>query len=267
LSNFILRALTGTLFVAIIIASIIWNEYYFFSILFLLVTVLSLLEFYKLAASDGIKAQKYMGIFVAVLLFLIVLPLPDHRVSVLMSILLPGIFSIFIIELYRKQDKPFNNIAFTLLGIIYIALPFTLLHKIILGAGGTNIVLGYFFILWTNDTTAYLVGKNFGKRKLFERISPKKTWEGSIGGGVLSLGVAYMMAQYFHELKLQEWLIIGVIIIVTGTLGDLVESLFKRSINSKDSGTILPGHGGLLDRFDGLFVSIPFIWTYIHLFT
>ncbi len=126
-------------------------------------------------------------------------------------------------------------------------------------------LLGYFFILWTYDTGAYLAGSKFGKHKLFERISPKKTWEGAIGGALLALTIAYIISLYFTSFSMTNWMIIAIIIIITGTLGDLVKSSFKRSINIKDSGNIIPGHGGILDRFDALFLSAPFVLCYLYI--
>ena len=119
-------------------------------------------------------------------------------------------------------------------------------------------------ILWTNDTFAYVVGKKFGKRKLFESVSPNKTWEGTIGGAIFALALAYIMARYFRELYRSDWLIIAGIIVVFGNLGDLIQSKFKRSFNVKDSGNILPGHGGILDRFDGVYMAAPFVFAYIQ---
>ena len=120
-------------------------------------------------------------------------------------------------------------------------------------------------MLWANDTGAYLVGVKFGRTKLFERHSPKKTWEGFIGGALISAGVALIISHYFTELEWQQWVIMAVLISFFGTTGDLIESMFKRSINVKDSGGILPGHGGLLDRFDGLFLAVPVVYAYLYL--
>lgn len=120
-------------------------------------------------------------------------------------------------------------------------------------------------MLWTNDTGAYLAGRFFGKHKLFERISPKKTWEGSIGGGILTIGVAFILSVYFTNLDQTNWIVLAILVAVFGGLGDLVESMLKRSLNIKDSGNLLPGHGGILDRFDGLLLSIPFIYSYLYL--
>src|SRR5690606_24914284 len=184
------------------------------------------------------------------------------------------LFLPFVIELYRKSKTPFVNISYTIFGVFYITLPFAMLYHI----GFYNnhqfssefsyaLIWGFFFILWSNDTGAYLSGKYLGKHKLFERISPKKTWEGSIGGAILSIVVAYVCSMYFDEITSKDWIIVAIITVIFGSLGDLVESMLKRSLNIKDSGNILPGHGGILDRFDGLFLSIPFIYAYLTLIT
>jgi phosphatidate cytidylyltransferase len=172
------------------------------------------------------------------------------------------------IKLYKKfERKPFTNIAFTFLGIVYVAVPFVLLNVAVFRDGSYNyqVILGALLILWASDTGAYFAGTRFGKRKLFERISPKKTWEGFVGGAVLALIFAWGCSLYLHSLRPQDWIIVGVLIIVGGTFGDLIESLLKRSIEIKDSGDSLPGHGGFLDRFDGLLISAPFIAAYLKL--
>jgi phosphatidate cytidylyltransferase len=128
-----------------------------------------------------------------------------------------------------------------------------------------HIIFGILFILWASDTGAYFSGILFGKKKLFKRVSPKKTWEGSIGGAILALLFAYGFSKYFNDLTLIQWLVAALIIVIAGVYGDLVESLFKRSIAIKDSGTSIPGHGGFLDRFDGLLLASPFVAAFINL--
>ena len=147
-------------------------------------------------------------------------------------------------------------------------MPFVLLNVIAFEGGRYNyeVILGSLLILWASDTGAYFAGTHFGRRKLFERISPKKSWEGFIGGAVLALGFAFGASRFMHSLSFQQWMIVGLIIIVGGTFGDLIESLLKRSIEIKDSGDSLPGHGGFLDRFDGLLISAPFIAAYLEIF-
>lgn len=179
------------------------------------------------------------------------------------------------IKLYKKfERKPFTNIAFTFLGLFYVAVPFALLNIAAYENGIYNfqIMFGCLFILWASDTGAYFAGTLFGKRKLFERISPKKSWEGFAGGAILALAFAYGLPYFFEWIGVMSfltpnyWMIIGAIIIIGGTFGDLVESLLKRSIEIKDSGDSLPGHGGFLDRFDGLLISAPFIVAFLEIF-
>jgi phosphatidate cytidylyltransferase len=155
-----------------------------------------------------------------------------------------------------------------ILGLFYVAMPFSLLNIAVYENGHYNfeVIFGCLFILWASDTGAYFAGTLFGKRKLFERISPKKSWEGAVGGAILAVIFALIIADYFDSLEKWQWLTISAIIIVGGIYGDLIESLLKRSIEIKDSGVSLPGHGGFLDRFDGLLISAPFIVAFLEIF-
>ena len=175
------------------------------------------------------------------------------------------------IELYNKKDEPFFNITHTMFPILYVALPFGLLilannlfpdyHK----GYHAELILGFYFALWSNDTGAYLFGKAFGKHKLFERISPNETWQGSIGGAISAISVSIITGYFFDSLPTWRWVGIGLIISIFGSMRDLVESLFKRSMMVKDSGNIMPGHGGILDRFDGLLIASPFVFVFLLL--
>lgn len=270
MNNFLKRLFTAVFFTGILLGSVLWNQYSFFA-LFFIISLLTLHEFYSLISFDQIRPQFLTGYMTSgVLLVTSALVLSSLLPPVLIVLSIPFMFFCFIYELYTKSDKPFVNIAITVFGIIYIAVPFALLLYIPFSTRAEsvyhpNIVVGYFFILWANDTGAYLLGMAFGKRKLFERISPKKSWEGSIGGLGSALIVAWCCSVWFHDLNYIQWTITGIIIVVTGTFGDLSESLLKRSLNIKDSGKILPGHGGLLDRFDALLVSVPFVTAYLVL--
>jgi phosphatidate cytidylyltransferase len=228
-------------------------------------------EFYRISIKERIRAQKNYGIFIGTLFFisnyLFAQKIVDYKIYI---ILLPLLFFIFINELYRKNKKPFSNIAYTLLGIFYIALPlstfnFFVFHSSLSVNYSPNILLGFFILLWATDTGAYIFGVSLGKHKLFPRISPKKSWEGFFGGAITSLTTAYIISTFFIELPLIHWVVISLIIIIMGTFGDLVESLFKRSIHIKDSGKIFPGHGGILDRIDSVLLSAPIIFTYLQL--
>jgi len=268
-TNLTQRIITGLLGSAGIIAGICYSEWTYL-LIFFIICLFSLLEFYKLAGLDGLVPQKTFGTICGVFIFVLSFFVEKHEVSSRYYVLIfPLISFVYMIKLYKKfERKPFTNIAFTFLGIFYVAVPISLLNVAVFEDGSYNfeIIFGCLFILWASDTGAYFAGTFFGKRKLFERISPKKSWEGFFGGALLALIFAFGVAHFFHTLSLLQWIIVGFIIIVGGTFGDLVESLLKRSIEIKDSGTALPGHGGFLDRFDGLFISAPFIVCYLEIF-
>lgn len=268
-SNLTQRIITGLLGAVVIMGGIWYNEWTYFAVFFV-ICLFTLLEFYKLVGLDGLLPQKTFGTFCGLLIFVLTFLIERHTLSFrFYSLIFPIVSFVYMIKLYKKfERKPFTNIAFTFLGIFYGAVPFSLLNIIAFEKGVYNfeIIAGCLLIHWASDTGAYFAGTFFGKRKLFERISPKKSWEGFFGGGVLALLFAYGISHYFLTLTLLQWAIIGAIIIVAGTFGDLIESLLKRSIEIKDSGTSLPGHGGFLDRFDGLLISAPFILAFIELY-
>jgi phosphatidate cytidylyltransferase len=268
-NNLTQRIITGLAGSAAIIASIYLSEWAYF-VIFFIICLFSILEFYKLAGLDGLVPQKTFGTICGVFIYCLSFFMEQHMLPSKYYILIfPLVSFVYMIKLYKKfERKPFTNIAFTFLGIFYVAVPFSLLNIAVFENGVYNyqIIFGCLFILWASDTGAYFAGTFLGKRKLFERISPKKSWEGFIGGALLALIFAYGLAQYFHTLTLLQWMIVGIIIIIGGTFGDLVESLLKRSIEIKDSSNSIPGHGGFLDRFDGLLISAPFIVAYLEIF-
>lgn len=277
MSNFWMRTITGLSIVFIMIAAL-WFSGWIFAIIFMIITVLGLWEFYGLITNENCHPQKYYGTLAGAILYLAAVLVylgnwpcntQDYPYLSFLPFLIavPLFFLSFIIEIYRNQPAPLVNIATTTLGIFYIALPFSLL--IFFGRPDVSHFLGmpviltaYFAFTWIYDTAAYLYGKQFGKNKFFERISPKKTWEGTIAGTVVTLAAAYGLHFLIPGMMLTDWLALAVIVIIFGTHGDLVESLLKRSLNVKDSGTILPGHGGILDRFDTMLVSAPFVFLY-----
>ena len=267
------RTITGVLFVAAIVASVYYGAYST-GFLFIVIVLLGIDEFYGMVKKNKtIHPQRIWGDFTGLVLISSAILYLQGKIDLkylLVAFIL--FFFTFIIELYRKKEHSFINIAYTLLGTIYVTLPFVLLYNLgyynTIGAEKTfdfQLILGFFILLWANDTGAYLAGKFLGKHKLFERISPKKTWEGSIGGGLLTIGLSILIANYFDIIDLKHWIAISIIIVVFGGLGDLVESMFKRSLGIKDSGNILPGHGGILDRFDGLLIAAPFVYSYLYL--
>jgi phosphatidate cytidylyltransferase len=268
-NNLTQRIITGILGSAGIITGVCVSQWSYFAIFFI-ICLFSLLEFYKLAGLDGMVPQKAFGTICGVFIFCLSFFIESDIISYRYYFLFfPLVSFVYLIKLYKKfERKPFTNIAFTFLGIFYVAVPFTLLNIAAFenGVYHFEIILGSLLILWASDTGAYFAGTFLGKRKLFERISPKKTWEGFAGGAVLALVFVYGLSYYFEILSVTQWFVVGIIIIVGGTFGDLVESLLKRSIEIKDSGNALPGHGGFLDRFDGLLISAPFIVAYLEIF-
>lgn len=281
MNNFWTRLITGAVFVAVIIGCVWWS-YWSMAGLFLVISVLGLWEFYSLLEKANFFPQKNTGIIICIALSAYFIYLVSDNIfsAFLLSytfwLFIPAAMFIFFVELFRNKQFPFQNIGFTFLGLLYIQIPFLFLSSLAIkqdvdfkhfnGIFFTpNILLGFFFLIWSNDTFAYLVGRAIGRTKLFERISPKKTWEGTIGGMVCAQGIAYLISIYFTELTMIHWMIVSLIVSVFGTLGDLVESMFKRSLGVKDSGNILPGHGGILDRFDAVLLSSPFVVAYLML--
>lgn len=268
MNNFVQRALTGTVFVAVLVSAIVSNQI-IFSGLFFVITILGLSEFFKLWSNRGKELQHYFGIVLGVLTYSGLAAVANQLIKAeFLLLLLPLVMGLFIAELYRNKPSPFENIALTLLSILYIAIPFGLLNFLYLPTNSYFyiLLLTYFVLLWINDTFAYLIGMTFGKHRLFERISPKKSWEGSIGGGLTTILVVWVFSRYEISIPFIHWAVIASIVVITGTLGDLVESMMKRSLEIKDSGNILPGHGGILDRFDAVLISVPIVFVYVELF-
>jgi phosphatidate cytidylyltransferase len=268
--NFLKRTITGAIFVACIIGSILYDPFTFAGLI-LIFTLLATSEFYRFYHSDENTPQKITGMICVSTLYLILALIARNSIPIKSLFLcIPVFLCPFIIELYRKKNMPFNNIAITILPLIYIAIPMASLNFLfspwhITGEFYPNILLGFFVITWTADTMAYLGGMALGKHRLFERISPKKSWEGSISGALFAIGMAWLLSLFFKEYTYSQWMGMAGVIIVAGTFGDLIESMLKRSVNVKDSGNLLPGHGGFLDRFDSVLFSAPFVFLYINL--
>lgn len=271
MNNLATRSLTAVFFVIALIGSALLGQTVF-SVLLLIITVLSLNEFATIVTSDIVKPALWPTIVAGVITYGLfaanAMGLMDAKG---LLAIIPFVFILFIVELWRNKANPFTNIAFSLLGIIYISLPLGLVMYffdpvVLSGPYHYGIVLGFLAILWLNDTGAYFVGSLIGKHKLFERISPGKTWEGSVGGVIFALLAAWGLSFLFRQLDPLHWMILAIIIVISGTLGDLVESMLKRSLGIKDSGDILPGHGGMLDRFDSILLSAPFVFVYLALF-
>jgi phosphatidate cytidylyltransferase len=268
-NNLTQRLITAFLGAAVIVFCVVFNEWTYYGIFFI-ICLFTLIEFYDLSGLDGMVPQKTFGTICGMLIFSLSFFIEKEDISYRYYFLIfPIVSFVYMIKLYKKfERKPFTNIAYMILGLFYVAMPFSLLNIAVYENGSYNfeVIFGCLFILWASDTGAYFAGTLFGKRKLFERISPKKSWEGAVGGAILAVVFALVIADYFVSLEKWQWLTISAIIIVGGIYGDLIESLLKRSIEIKDSGVSLPGHGGFLDRFDGLLISAPFIVAFRDIF-
>ncbi len=271
MSNFILRTISGILFVISIVGALIIGKITFL-IVFSAILVLSMYEFYTLSLKARIKPQFSLGILIGLALFIGFYLYAAGRIEAIFLLgFIPLIISVFIFELYRNHKRPFHNIAYTFLGVLYIAIPISLLNFIAFKTTVLNftysyeIILCYFIFIWANDTGAYLFGVSIGKHRMFPRISPKKSWEGFFGGLIVTTIIAWTISLYFHNITFTHWLAIGLLSAITGVFGDLVESMFKRSLEVKDSGKFLPGHGGILDRFDSVFLSAPIVFAYLKI--
>ena len=268
MSNLVTRAITGAFFVIILIGSVLISQYTFIA-LFGIITVFSAIEFLSLFNRSETRGQLISGTLLSIFIYLMASLILFEVVSFKWLLLIvPFTFLVLIGELYRGREHPFQNAALTILSSLYIAAPFSLFiyFAFINGTYQPNFIIGIFILIWTNDTFAYLVGRQFGKTKLFYRISPKKTIEGSFGGAVVTLIAGGLISKWLDVLGFWDWLVLALIVVIFASLGDLIESMLKRSLNVKDTGNILPGHGGLLDRFDALIGVAPFIFTYL-LFT
>ncbi len=270
MKEILIRSITGAGLVIAIVGSILLGKFYFAS-LFLLITVLGTIEFYKMFSASKNNPQKIFGTIISGILY-ILLALVAYKIlsPLYIALIVVLLFVIPIRELYRKSESPIQNISITIFGILYIGLTLGLLNFLFYGEAieGDNFhfVLAFFVILWTSDSMAYLTGMSIGKHRLFERISPKKSWEGFFGGIISAMIVGYIFSLYFTDFNTLKWVVYSMVVAISGVYGDLVQSLFKRSLGLKDSGKIFPGHGGILDRFDAVLLAIPIAFAYVMLF-
>lgn len=259
------RAISGLLFVVVLTACIFIHPFCFFA-LFFVINILGIMEFSHMAKVISITINRPMCLICGSLLFTAgfvhnYFGYTDGYLYFLLST-----FALGIAELYRKHTHAFQNLAFGIYVLFYFTLPFTLLvyfPYICTGKWQPDIIFFPFLLVWFNDTFAYLSGSKFGKHKLFPRISPKKSWEGAIGGGIATLAAGIVLAPYIEGLNITDCIVISLLVIVFGSFGDLIESMFKRCIEIKDSGHIMPGHGGVLDRLDSILFALPAIFVYL----
>lgn len=274
MSGMKIRVLTAIIFVAIMLLGMLGGAYSY-ALLFALINFLCLREFYGLVLGrDQEKSQLrttfalVLGMAPFILTALVQLQWMSLRSDWVLKIILLyllGFFITFVIELFKTSANALYYLGFVVLGIVYIGGPFGVLNAIAFRDGNyqLHIVLGTMLLVWTNDTAAYFIGSRYGRYHLFPRISPNKTWEGTIGAIMTTLIIAFPVSLVFPQFSLGIWLILALIISITGGIGDLVESMLKRSLTIKDSSGLLPGHGGFLDRFDAFLFSVPFVAAFL----
>lgn len=272
MNNFVVRALTGAVFVALILAAILLNPV-LFAVVFGIISILAIWEFCSLVnQKEGVHVNRFICTVGGAYLFFAFFGYAINYQGA--SIFIPYLIIMLYLltsELYLKRESPMNNWAYAMLSQLYVALPFAMLNTLAFQFSMTNAAvtfaplypLSLFLFLWASDTGAYCSGMLFGKHKLFPRVSPKKSWEGSIGGGILAIIVSAVIC-YFVKTSYLEWAGFALVVVVFGTWGDLVESLLKRELGIKDSGHILPGHGGILDRMDSSLLAIPASVIYLY---
>ncbi len=268
LRNLIQRTLSGIVYLGVIIGPLFAGKVPF-GIVFLLIALLALYEFYGMVLASDASPFIVPSLVTATLLYVLaylvaasVLPLR------MLTLMFPLLIFLFLTALYSQRPEVIRNTAVSLLGVLYVMVPFASMNFLAFpaDAGGAythRIILGILILIWLNDTGAYLVGITLGRHRLFERISPKKSWEGAIGGTLITLAAAWWMKDLMGILETQPWMVLAGIVSVFGVFGDLSESLFKRSVNMKDSGTLIPGHGGVLDRVDSILFVMPVSLCYL----
>ena len=271
MQGFVKRVLTAIVFVVVMVGGVYLHPLSLIA-LFLLITAMCLWEYLDLTLIKDNNGRKWIGLCLGLFPFLLmaIYSVPSYEIADTflyngLLLFLPLVALSFVYELYTSSEKPFTNIGVLLLGVFYIGIPLALVPMIAFRTGTfhPNIIFGLLLLTWANDTGAYLIGSQIGRTKLFPRISPKKTWEGSLGGVLVAFMAAYLLSLFFKDLVLKDWLILALLVSIFGSIGDLVESMLKRSLKIKDSGTLLPGHGGMLDRFDAFLFLLPFAAAYL----
>lgn len=268
MKNILLRSITGIIYIAIILSALYTIPEVFF-VVFILIMLFALNEFYIILKVKKINTHVIPSNFAAIVIFTLSYYTNYYNSSFnYIGYILPFILVIYAYELFKLSKEPIHAIAFSILGIVYIALPFGLLPGIAFENNGSirgDLILSMFIIIWSNDTFAFLWGITLGKHPLFPKVSPKKTIEGFVGGLISTIGISVVIAIYLcKDLTIIEWIGAAILLVIGATIGDLTESMIKRYLVIKDSGKLLPGHGGILDRFDSVLFCIPIFYTYLY---
>jgi phosphatidate cytidylyltransferase len=268
------RSLSAVVFVVVLLGSVLWR-YESFAVFFFVISIVALKEYLAIAEKLGAKPYKAMVYFLAICVYLVFIDgfliqfdgffLTLNRFKAMIAII-PLL--IFIRAVFDNSSNAINNSAYTIIALLYTVLPFIMLNQIVGFRNTSNghdfnphLVLGVIFLIWANDTFAYLGGSLFGKHKMIPRVSPGKTWEGTIIGILIAFAISFTFKCFLNVQSDWIWPVLGICIPLLATLGDLVESLLKRNAGVKDSGQLMPGHGGALDRFDSLIMAAPFVYA------
>lgn len=268
MKTFFFRLSSGLIYVILILGSILIGPIAF-GLLFFILLIICLLELYDVMKISGNNPDRNTFLIIGQIVYVLNLLIIWNYFPIKFLVLNIGLILIpFIIELFRKAKDPVQNLGLYLFGIFYVVMPFIVLNALFypdleIKSASYIILLGLFILMWVNDTFAYLTGMRLGKHKFFERISPKKTWEGTIGGAVFTMVAAYVFSYFINDFTNLEWMGLGLVIVIFGTFGDLIESMIKRTYGIKDSGKIMPGHGGILDRLDSILIASPFVLLYV----
>ena len=266
MNNLTVRTIAGFVFTTVVIGSALLGPWALGAVFFFFALV-GLFEFYQMVSHDSQeKPRTVFGFALGIGLYVMLMfHAMDKLESVAFWLLVPVLVLLLVAELIHLDKRAVDHISVTVMGLFYVIIPFAMVNDLafITGKFEWEIPLGFFIILWGNDTAAYITGKFLGRTKLYEKVSPNKTWEGLIGGIVAAIFGGYILSKYFVSLDAKHWMIVAAIIAVFANLGDLFESHLKRSYGVKDSGNIIPGHGGVLDRFDGLLLALPVVIFYL----
>ncbi|HEY3370567.1 MAG TPA: phosphatidate cytidylyltransferase [Prolixibacteraceae bacterium] len=271
MKKLVTRTITGIVLVLLILTAILASQYSF-AVLFLLIMTGGLIELANLYKESDVEPNNWLIYLISFLLFGVSFFIAKWLIDPKYSLaLFPLFLVIMAAELYRKKPRPVENIAVTIFSIVYMAVPLALINFLVFPdiipghVYSPKLLIALFILIWTHDSGAYLFGVSMGKHRLFERISPKKSWEGAIGGTLTAILASVLISNYIPEIQLIHWIVISILAVISSTFGDLTESMFKRYFQIKDSGHILPGHGGILDRFDSILFAVPVVVLYLKI--